>query len=365
MNENLKYKVLQISFGDGYAGSAKMAVLSSSLLINNDFDVMLLVSTGSLTEKRAAEENISLKTFNTKINFKEIAKQVLNYVGEFNPDFIISYHSLDRKVAVHLRKKLSSNFVNIAYRQNMSRSFPLIGSWIYNRYFDYQLACSRGVAEDLIRSGAKRSKVYVIHNTTEFPDKQNPDRRTLMREKLNILDKIVLGVSSWFHKERKGFDILFEAFSKTDDKCVLLIIGIPAENQGEVIEFARSFGIDKNRIIMPGFIDNIYDYYNAMDIFIIPSRSEGFSLALLEAAASGLPLIASDIPGNNELVINGETGLLFDLNKENDLKQKIDYLISHKEEAVNLGKNAKKYTIENFSPDVYSKKLTMFLKNII
>ena len=56
-----------------------------------------------------------------------------------------------------------------------------------------------------------------------------------IRNQLEINDKIVLGISSWFHKERKGFDILFESFSKLDDRFVLLIIGIPKENQKEVI----------------------------------------------------------------------------------------------------------------------------------
>ena len=132
-----------------------------------------------------------------------------------------------------------------------------------------------------------------------------------------------MGISSWFHKERKGFDILFKAFSKLDERFVLLIIGIPKENQKEVFEYASTFGIADDRIIMPGFIDNIYEYYKAMDMFLLPSRSEGFSLALLEAAASGLPIIASNIPGNDEFIEHKKNGLLFDLSKPDELTQHI------------------------------------------
>ena len=361
----MAFNVLQISFGDGYAGSATMAILSSVALGKLGYNVSLLVSENSLTEKRGRERGLKVVSFNSRSTNKNLFDEVENYFSKFKPNFIISYHSLDRKLAIKLRQKHKKDFINIAYRQNMSKSFPVIGQWIYNNYFDYQLACSFGVAEDLIKAGAKKSKVKVIHNIAEFPYDIETISGKYVRENFGIDDKIILGVSSWFHKERKGFDILFDAFSGTDNKFVLLIIGIPKENQQEVYEYAESFGIKKERLIMPGFVENIYEYYKAMDIFILPSRSEGFSLSLLEAAFAGLPIIASNIPGNNEIIFNGKTGLLFELNKRGHLLEKILEMSSNHEKAKELSVNVNKEVMNNYKLQNYGEKLDVFLKSII
>jgi glycosyltransferase involved in cell wall biosynthesis len=360
----LNYKILQISFGDGYAGSAKMAILSSAALEKEGHKVSLLASKNSLTERRGTEKKLNVVSFNSNKSNNNFFSEVENYFNSFKPDFVLSYHSLDRKLAIKLRQNNKEGFINIAYRQNMSKSFPVIGQWIYNRYFHYQVACSKGVMDDLIRAGAKRSKVKMIHNIAEFPEEIETISGRTVRNDLNINNNIVLGVSSWFHKERKGFDILFDAFSKTDNRFILLIIGIPKENQDEVYQFASSFGIKEERLVMPGFIDNIYEYYKAMDIFIISSRSEGFSLALLEAAVSRIPIIASDIPGNNEFILDGKAGLLFDLSKQDDLLAKIKQMSESSNDAKIMSSNAYDEIMKNYTLDKYGKKLNAFLNSV-
>ncbi len=222
------------------------------------------------------------------------------------------------------------------------------------------IACSRGVAESLMKEGIKKNKVQVIHNTTEIPDDISTISGDKIRNQFGINDKIVLGISSWFHKERKGFDILFEAFSKLDERFVLLIIGIPKENQEEVIEYASTFGIAKDRIILPGFIDNIYEYYKAMDIFLLPSRSEGFSLALLEAAASGLPIIASDILGNDEFIEHSKNGLLFNISKPDELTKDILHLANDRKLSGEFGIAAKDTFNKEYTLSRYADKLNKF-----
>jgi glycosyltransferase involved in cell wall biosynthesis len=358
----MKYNILQFSFGDGYAGSAKMAILSSSALIEKGHNVKLFVSKDSLTKKRALEKGIPITEIESRQKTSSLVKEVIKNLGEDKSNFVVAYHSQDRKVVMKLKSKLKKEIISVAYRQNISLSTPFIGAFIYNKYFDFMIACSQGVADSLIKEGIKENKVQVIHNTTEIPEDILNISGENIRKQLGIKDKIVLGISSWFHKERKGFDILFEAFSKLDKKFVLLIIGIPNENQKEVFEYAASFGIAKDKIIMPGFIDNIYEYYKAMDIFLLPSRSEGFSLALLEAAASGLPIIASEIPGNNEFIVQNKNGLLFDITDPAELAMNILRLVNDKTLADEFGKNAEKKFYNEFSFGRYGKKLDEFFE---
>ncbi len=356
--------LFQVSFGDGYAGSAKIAILSSEQLMKRGYDLRLFASKGSLTERRAKERGIEVVSLDTSGNFKGIYREFKGYFTRMNPFAVISYHSLDRKLGLNLKKEFKDKFKNIAYRQNITKSAPIIGPIIYNRYFDYQVACSGGVAESLIKSGIKKKKVKVIHNGIEYPQNIDEIQGGEVKEKYSLNDKIVLGLSTWFHKERKGFDILFKAFSRLDDKFILLIIGIPEEQQNEVKEFASSFGISGAKIIMPGYVDDIWKYYKAMDIFLLTSRSEGFSLALLEAGISSVPLIASDIPGNDEFIKNGENGFLFNINDIDELVRIINHLGGDSVLRKDLGRNAYMDVKKNHTVEVLAGKMDEFLKLI-
>jgi glycosyltransferase involved in cell wall biosynthesis len=241
---------------------------------------------------------------------------------------------------------------------------PIIGSIIYNRYFDYLIACSQGVADSLINSGIKSSKVKVIRNSITIPENLSEISGNSIRGKFGLNDKIVLGMSSWFHKERKGFDILFKAFSKLDDKFILLIIGIPESDKKIVSTYASEFNIPEPKIIMPGYVENIWEYYKAMNIFLNTSRSEGFSLSLLEAAATQIPIVASNIPGNNEFIINDKNGILFDIKKPDELADSIFRLSKDKSFAKVLGDQAYKDVMENYQLKNYANALINFIEQI-
>ena len=357
-----RIKIFQFSFGDGFAGSAKMALLSSEALLQKGFDVTLFASINSLTASRAKLKKIPLVELDSSQKFKSLINQIINLFEETKPNIVIAYHSLDRKVGIALKRKYGKKVMNISYRQNMSESAPIIGAIIYNLYNDYVLACSNGVRKSLIRSGIRKKKVRVIHNCIEVPENIDSINGDAIRKNYPFDGKIVLGLSTWFHKERKGFDILFKAFSKLDEKFVLLIVGIPEAMQEEVNQYAESFGIDRKRIFMPGYVDNIWEYYKAMDIFLLPSRSEGFSLALLEAAAAKLPLIASNIPGNDEFIEDGKNGLLFEIEKPHELTEKISKLAKDKSLAKQFAENAHKVVMSSYLVEHFGENLSSLIK---
>ncbi len=132
----------------------------------------------------------------------------------------------------------------------------------------------------------------------------------------------------------------------------------------KVFAYASEFGIEKEKIIMPGYVDNIWEHYKAMDIFLLPSRSEGFSLALLEAAASNLPIIASNIPGSNEFIKNGVNGILFNTDKPEDLSTGINLLSSDEKMSGTFSRNARSLVMNNYLIEHYADNLEKFLTEI-
>ena len=118
--------------------------------------------------------------------------------------------------------------------------------------------------------------------------------------------------------ENKGLGILLEAFA-TDDylykKCRLLVV-----TRGEAITFARNFAEEKDidaLILKPQPWENMVKYYNASDVFVMPSRTEGIGLVYEEALSVGVPIVGfSDSVGELEQVLGTYIGEKFDASKE-------------------------------------------------
>ncbi|UCG91008.1 MAG: glycosyltransferase [candidate division WOR-3 bacterium] len=99
----------------------------------------------------------------------------------------------------------------------------------------------------------------------------------------------------------------------------------------------------------PGFILNIEQYYKSFDVFLLPSRIEGLSIALLEAGAFGIPAIAFNVGGNSEIIQDGITGYLIPDNDIHRLVEKIVYLYENHDKRDLLGLAAQDYITKTFS----------------
>ena len=120
-----------------------------------------------------------------------------------------------------------------------------------------------------------------------------------------------------------------------------------------------------DRILLPGWQTNIRQWLLVMDIFVLYSLWEGLSISILEAMAVGKPIIASNIKGNNELVIDRENGFLVPIhqNNENMLINKILTLAKNETLIESMGKRSKELVKEKFSiqqfVDAYDKVYQM------
>jgi len=102
---------------------------------------------------------------------------------------------------------------------------------------------------------------------------------------------------------------------------------------------------------IPGYVDDLNNLYFTLDLFILPSKREDLSIALIEASGAGIPCIAFDVGGNSEIIVNTQTGFLirpFDLK---EMVSKIMYMMKNHVECKEMGKNAKVRVIDNFSEE--------------
>jgi L-malate glycosyltransferase len=175
-------------------------------------------------------------------------------------------------------------------------------------------------------------------------------RQPTPREKSSI----VLGVAKNLEPVY-GFDILLKALAilkgRTKPRFCLRIAGEGAEKR-HLEELAIQLGISSD-IDFQGKIaqSEMPAFYGSLDIFINPSRSESFGVSILEASACGLPVVASDVGGIPEVVMNGETGLLVPSEDSESLAAAILRLSTDAELRASMGSAGrsfvrKKYSIE-------------------
>jgi len=154
-------------------------------------------------------------------------------------------------------------------------------------------------------------QVRVIHNAVELlaPPSQDELRRTRLAWGATEESVVVGCVANY--KPRKGLEMLIDAFveaSRTSDAIRLVLIG-EGPLRGELEARIARHGAGE-RVILAGETLDPRAMYYAFDIAVLASETEGLPNVLLEAAAAGRPLIATDAGGSREIVIDGETGIL-------------------------------------------------------
>jgi glycosyltransferase involved in cell wall biosynthesis len=141
----------------------------------------------------------------------------------------------------------------------------------------------------------------------------------------------------------KAAGILLEKYIAT----TFMIVG-DGPDKAKLEKLVYDLGI-RERVIFTGYVDNVYDYIRRSKLLISASAFEGCSNSILEAMAIGTPVIASDVPSNNELIENMKNGLLYKFGDEEDLVSKINYLISHPRLYETIQQNARNKVEHSFT----------------
>jgi len=131
---------------------------------------------------------------------------------------------------------------------------------------------------------------------------------------------------------QKNFELLVRAFTYIRYSKVRLIIIGEGSLRTKLASLIGKLKL-KNRVILIGWRNNVFPYLKKADIFVLPSRYEGFGQVLLEAMALGIPTVSADAPfGPGEILKLGKYGLVLSKNQPNEMGRTIDLLLSDKKE---------------------------------
>lgn len=264
----------------------------------------------------------------------------------------------DLKTAAPAAK--SAGVSRIIYRRGSA--IPVKNTFL-NRYLFRQvltdiIANSEATKQTVLTHGVvEAEKIKVLYNgldTKPFEESIEP----LIPKKEGIF---TLGSAGRFSPE-KGHDLLLEAFALLKEKNypIQLLFAGKGGLESELNTQAESLGV-KEEVLFLGFQEDIRPFMQSLDVFALPSRWEGFGYVLVEAMASGVPVVGFPVGSIPEVIDDGKTGLVAKEKTPQALAESLEKLIANPSFCKTLGAASPAYVEANFSQKAAVEKLVLFL----
>lgn len=354
-----------VSHQSGIAGSTYSVSYLARGLSERGHQVWVGCPEGSLlwnllaaTPVRCLAMNISGKTDRRSI------RQIAQIVWQHRIDVVNAQSSRDRYVTILAKwwYKLPCRLVHT--RRQLSRSIGTLGqSTFYERGTDKIVAVSEGVKASLVKIGISPAHIHVIHNGTP-PDKYatvDHQRVANLRQQHQIAeDDIVIGSVARLKEQGQ----ILQALHYISRPLKVIFVGIDCQPAYQKI--MADYPVP-HQVHFTGSVSNetALHYYPLFRMNILASTIEGLSQALLEAMAMGVPVIATDVGGNAELIRHGENGFLFENNDTAGLARCMRQLIDDPGLRDRLATAGQKTALEDFSIDNTVRRYESFFLDLI
>jgi glycosyltransferase involved in cell wall biosynthesis len=295
----------------------------------------------------------------------------------FHLCWVIYRHSVD---AIHVNSYVPGNYTRLAAAL---MQVPIVidhwhGFTRFNRkrrlicralarFTDLSLAVSQGVKDYLVKEiGLDPDKVRVVSNGVNIAAIDTARPSPEVRRELGLSEGAqVIGLVGRLDHWGKGHNELFTAMASLKDRYPVhaLIVG-GGRREAEVKQMVAGLGL-AGQVHFLGSRRDVPDLLQAMDIFVLPSYSEGVSLALLEAMAAGLPVIATAVGGNPEVVTDGATGLLIPPRDAAALAQALEQFLSDPSLAKEMGENARRHVETDYSLERLGREINKIYETLV
>lgn len=289
--------------------------------------------------------------------------QFIKLVKELDIDILHCHNIFSYKFSII--SKIILRYLKIVYTihdTNIYNNIPNIYVALDKFLISKFIAISTAVRTNILERGIKEEKIELVYNGIHV------ESYNIEKKKSNN-NTIIIGCVARLVPEKKGQDVLIRALYEIKKyypnvKC-RFAGDEPSEkgikktkNRDYLQSLVNKLGLEGNVEFLGNIID-VPKFLQGIDIFVLPSRYEGFGLSIIEAISSKTPVIASNIEGPKEILNDGKYGLLFETENEIDLSKKIISLIeSNEKKTIDI---AYQYVNENYSiKNMYKKYFNVY-----
>jgi glycosyltransferase involved in cell wall biosynthesis len=342
-------KILHIDPETAFGGGERQVLGLIRHLARRGHENLLAAAPGSRLSMMVPAADARLIPLNIHNHVDLVAALSLRRIVARESPHVIHYHtSRVHALAPWLRRYAPRALVT------RRMDYPIRRGWwsdlLYNRSVGAVVAISEEVRRVLVAGGVRPERLRVIPSGVEPPaGLPGSAGRDAARRRFVADDDAVIVVVAALER-RKGHDVLLEALRRLVERGVrfrCLLCGDGSE-RASLERQAAELGLG-GRVVFLGEQRQVADVLAAADLFVLPSRYEGLGVAILEAMAMALPVVATRVGGIPEAVEDGRTGWLVPAEDDTALADAMAKLIAAPEHARDLGRCGRERILERFA----------------
>jgi glycosyltransferase involved in cell wall biosynthesis len=351
-NTDQKHGVAFVNSSLSWGGGEKWHYEAAVFLRERDYTVFFFCVPGSEIDKRLKSAGITTESVQIgNLSFLNLRKRIwlTRRFRELGVRTVLLNSPADVKTAAPAAR--AAGIRNILFRRGLPHPIKnnFLNRWLFRHVVTGVIANSQSVATTLSTNTGgivPDERITIIENGIKFDDQQHSAPLTSESQ-----SRIVLGNAGRMVKQKNQRILLDIAAQLVAEKMDFLIIiaGAGKLEKGLKAEI-QELGLN-NYFLLPGFVTDIQSLFCTIDIFVFPSLYEGSSNALIEAAGAGLPIIASDIPPNREILTDPSLGRLVPVNDVNAYVAAVKELAANEQLRNQLGQKVCTEVRNRFSLD--------------
>lgn len=224
----------------------------------------------------------------------------------------------------------------------------------------YVVCVSNDVKNKIIKSGVEKENIVVISNGLNLKEAEEKVTRAIPKQKSKKQFTVVFAGTI---QPQKGVATLVKAVKLLNEKGYGVGLNLVGNcNDSSYMEELKSIS-SAEFVSFCGFSDNIYEYFLPADLVVLASREESFGMVLLEAMFAKKPVIGSDIGGIPDIIVDGETGFLFECDNYIELAEKILKLYKDRALCESFGAKGFQRVSEMFNSEIQGDRINKLIND--
>lgn len=367
-------KVLHLISG-GDTGGAKTHIINLLCGLKDKVEVKLVCFIDGPFAEDLKKHGIDVEVIEQRSRFDfSVVNKLKDLIESEKYEIVHSHGARANLISYFLKKKVKAKFITtvhsdylLDFKDNFYKNivFTNLNKFALKR-FDNYIAVSDSFKDMLVSRGFDNDKIFTIYNGIFLEDRAIKDKESYLKEKnIAYKDKFIVGILARLDKVKDHETFLRAAREVLDkDKSVIFLIAGDGQDKEHLLSLRKELALEDN-VYFLGNETHPYDFLNAIDINVLCSLSESFPYVIMEGGSLKKATIASKVGGIPKIILDGETGKLFEKQDYKALAAHILDLKNNDDERKKLGQNLYSRIIDNFTHIKMAEKHVDIYKKIV
>lgn len=367
-------KVLHLISG-GDTGGAKTHIINLLCGLKDKVEVKLVCFIDGPFAEDLKKHGIDVEVIEQRSRFDfSVVNKLKDLIESENYEIVHSHGARANLISYFLKKKVKAKFITtvhsdylLDFKDNFYKNivFTNLNKFALKR-FDNYIAVSDSFKDMLVSRGFDKDKIFTIYNGIFLEDRAIKDKESYLKEKnIAYKDKFIVGILARLDKVKDHETYLRAAREVLDkDKSVIFLIAGDGQDKEHLLSLRKELDLEDN-VYFLGNEEHPYDFLNAIDINVLCSLSESFPYVIMEGGSLKKATVASKVGGIPKIILDGETGRLFEKQDYKALAAHILQLKNNDDERKKLGENLYNRIIDNFTHIKMAEKHVDIYKKIV